>query len=113
MTLSLTAGLSRKRVSPFVLCSHLLLLLSLFLPLSPLVTTLSFFTTLSFLSSRVLDGPGGPPKKMNMRPGPHVRRSEAEGSAVSLQVHNHPLLRASRAASMRLAAPSLLIASDK
>ena len=34
------------------------------------------------LSSRVLDGPGGPPKKMNMRPEPHVRRSEAEGSAV-------------------------------
>jgi hypothetical protein len=32
-------------------------------------------TTLSFLSSRVLDGPGGPPKKMNMRPEPHVRRS--------------------------------------
>ena len=35
------------------------------------------------LSSRVLDGPGGPPKKMNMRPGPHVRRSAAEGSPVS------------------------------
>jgi hypothetical protein len=41
------------------------------------------------LSSRVLDGPGGPPKKMNMRPEPHARRSEAdlsrravEGSAV-------------------------------
>jgi hypothetical protein len=27
--------------------------------------------------------------------------------------HNHPLLLANRAASMRLAAPSLLIASDK
>src|SRR5882757_6060123 len=39
-------------------------------------------TPLSPLSSRVLDGPGGPPKKMNMRPGPHVRRSEAEGPAV-------------------------------
>ena len=39
--------------------------------------------------------------------------SEAEGSAVSLQVYNHPLLRANRAASIRLAAPSLLIASDK
>jgi hypothetical protein len=38
--------------------------------------------------------------------------SEAEGSAV-FQVYNHPLLRANRAASMRFAAPSLLIASDK
>jgi hypothetical protein len=37
----------------------------------------------------------------------------AEGSAVSLQVYSHPLLRANRAASMRLAAPNLLIASDK
>jgi hypothetical protein len=42
-----------------------------------------------------------------------VIRSEAEGSAVSLQVYSHPLLRASRAASIRLAAPNLLIASDK
>jgi hypothetical protein len=36
-----------------------------------------------------------------------------EGSAVSLQVYSHPLLRASRAASIRFAAPNLLIASDK
>src|SRR5258707_10155777 len=42
-----------------------------------------------------------------------IRGSVAEGSAVSLQAYSQPLLRARRAASMRLAAPSLLIASDK
>src|SRR5882757_3391435 len=57
-------------------------------PPFPLATALSLrnhpflVTTLSFLSSRVLDGPGGPPKKMNIRPGRHVRRSVAGGSAV-------------------------------
>ena len=40
-------------------------------------------------------------------------RSGVEGPAVSFGRYNHPLLRAKRAASMRFAAPSLLIASDK
>jgi hypothetical protein len=42
-----------------------------------------------------------------------LSRHAVEGSAVFLKAYNHPLLRASRAASIRFAAPNLLIASDK
>jgi hypothetical protein len=42
-----------------------------------------------------------------------LSRRAVEGSAVSLRAYNHPLLRASRAASIRFAAPNLLIASDR
>src|SRR5580700_7729328 len=74
-------------------------------------TRISYFTALSSATYVVL------PKENHMQLTEAATRDrksgEAEGSAVFLRAYSHPLLRASRAASIRFAAPNLLIASDR